>query len=112
MKKFVEIAKERHKVSQNGLAKMLSITGGGLSHIANGGSTSQETLVKLARLCGEKPEKLLAEYELSKEHSPEVKTMWERIAGKATAAVTTLGIPLLPLFEYGATVNEYIYYVK
>ena len=104
MKKYIEIAKKKQNVSQNGLAKMLGITGGGLSHIANGGTVKEETLVMIARLAGEKTEKVLAEYELTKPHTPEVKKIWENIASYAMTAVCAL--PLLPV------IHNYIYYVK
>ena len=49
MKKYIEKAKSRQNVSQNGLAKLLGITGGGLSHIANGGTASEEVIVKIVQ---------------------------------------------------------------
>ena len=92
MKEYIETAKKRQNVSQNKLAKMIGITGGALSQIANGSPASDETIVKLARLAGVAPETILIEYKMSKPMTPEVKSMWERIAGHAAIwAVATIG---------------------
>lgn len=96
MKKYVDLAKKRQNVSQNGLAKMLGITGGGLSHIVNGGTASDETIVKLARLAGVKPEIILADRKLDEPLMPEVKAMWERIRGQA-AVWLIVSVSALPL---------------
>jgi len=113
MQKYLEKALQLENCSQNELAKRMKIAPAYLSQMKRGAvGWSQEAIVKLAKLSNEKPEVLLAEYELSQPHSKQVKTMWERISKKATAAVSILGMPLLSISEYGANVLQYIYYVK
>lgn len=87
LNKYIEQAKERQKVSQNGLAKLMGITSAAMSGIVNSGRISDENIVKLARLAGVKPEIILVEHELSKPLKPEVKSMWERIGGYAAVWV-------------------------
>jgi len=48
----------------------------------NGGKAHEQTIVMIAKLAGEHPEKVLADYKLSirDQLTPEVKNMWQRIA--------------------------------
>lgn len=84
---YIETAKKRHNLSQNRLADRIGISGAALSKICNGGKASEETIVVIAKLAGEKPEKVLADYKLSVGDmlTPEVKSMWQRISGNAAA---------------------------
>lgn len=115
---YLDLAKEQnHYKNDAQLAIVLNVSRVTIHKWRNGGSVSQESLEKLARLCKVKPEVLIAEYELSKEHSPQVRAMWERI--KKTAAVVGLATALnvtSNLGELGSVqaeeINNNIYYVK
>ena len=84
IEKYLDIAKKKNEIkSDSDLARKIGVTRAAINNWRNEKPMSQEVILKLAKLCGEKPEKLLAEYELSRPHTPEVKSMWERIAGHA-----------------------------
>lgn len=108
MKKYIEKAKTRQKVSQNKLAEMIGITKGRLSQIAGGDSTPQELIIKIARLAGEKPEKVLADYELARPHTEEVRRMWERISGHAAMVLLSVTATLSVLAVTVSNVPKYI----
>ena len=97
LENYINKAKKKQNASQNKLASLIGISGASLSKIVNGGPASNETIVKIAKLAGEKPEKVLAEYELTKSCTPEVKRMWERIA--ATAASVFFALPIAKISE-------------
>lgn len=97
MNKYIDLAKEKHGVSQNGLANLLGIAPSYLSQMKLGSvGWSDEAIVKLAEACEIAPERLKAEYELEKATSKEVKSMWERIAGTA-AVYALMGVSALLL---------------
>lgn len=87
MQKYIDLAMKRQNCSQNELGRRLGVTGSMVSQMRRENvPVSAELIAKLARLCGVKPEEILAEHELLKPHAPEVRAMWERIKGQAVAA--------------------------
>ena len=63
---YIDMAKNEQECdSYNHLAERMGISRGGLSHIRNGGTVSQDTLTKIALL------------------SRETKKMWVRLASQA-----------------------------
>ena len=84
LNEILDKAKERQGVkSDSALAELIGVKRAAVSKWRKGYSMSQESAAKIARLANEKPEKVLAAHELTQEHSPEVRQMWERIAGHA-----------------------------
>ena len=81
---YIDQAKKKQGIkSDSKLADQLGIGRAAVSKWRNGAPISEESIVKLSRLCGEKPEVILAAYELQKSHTPEMRSMWERISGQA-----------------------------
>lgn len=81
---YIDMAKEKQECdSYNHLAERMGISRGGLSHIRNGGTVSEDTLTKIAVLAGIKPELVHASYYLARPVSRETKKMWVRLASQA-----------------------------
>lgn len=84
IKDYIKTAMRRQGVSQNGLAKMIGISGASLSAISSGKGAKDENIFAIARLAGESPEKVLAEFKIEAgELKPEDRSVWQRIAGHA-----------------------------
>ena len=83
MKKYIELAKKKHSKSQNGIGEMMKMSKAGISSLANGGTASEETLEKLAKFSGANFYEILADYELSRDHSPAVKNIWKKVKENA-----------------------------
>lgn len=114
--KYLDAAKSRNEIrSDSKLADAIGVSRGAVSHWRQGKPIDHDQLAKLARLCGMRADELIAEYELTRTHVPEVRQMWERIAGHAAIwmIVATAAISATAITTYSeAKVSNNIYYVK
>ena len=82
---YIDMAKQNQDCdSYTHLSARMGISRGGLSHIRNGGTVSEDTLTKIALLADVKPELVHAAYYLSRPVSRETKKMWVRLASQAS----------------------------
>lgn len=114
---YLDIAKKRTgSKSYNQLAGCIGITSSAISQIRNGGTISPDTLTKIGKLSGVKPEEVHAVYNLSRPMSSETKSMWKRLAPYAASVLLITGFsttsPTLEASSVPSDIHQNVYYVK
>ena len=104
---YIDIAKQEQDCdSYTHLAERIGISRGGLSHIRNGGTVSEDTLTKIGLLAGVKPELVHASYYLARPVSRETKKMWVRLVSQAWSVLGAACFPKSPTTESMTTIGS------
>lgn len=118
-RELVNAARNKQQTSQAQLAKQLGISGASLSELAAGKKElSDETYIKLAKLAGVDPTKIIIEKHMRKA-GPEGQKIWAHLAKALpkSAALLLVVVLIMPCKQSHGAISKFsklsnVYYVK